>query len=52
MGGTNRDVITDFVHLTDDIDLMGIDANSTVAGLLDGQFVIALVFRLWLRGRS
>ena len=52
VGGTNRDVITDFVHLTDDIDLMGIDANSTVAGLLGGQFVIALVFRLWLRGRS
>ena len=30
--GASRDVITDFDHLTDDIDLMGIDANSTVAG--------------------
>ena len=30
--GANRDVITDFDHLTDDIDLSGIDANTTVAG--------------------
>ena len=30
--GTARDVITDFVHLTDKIDLIGIDADSTVAG--------------------
>ena len=30
--GSGRDVITDFVHLQDDIDLMGIDANTTVAG--------------------
>ena len=29
---TTHDVITDFDHLTDDIDLMGIDADSTVAG--------------------
>ena len=30
--GSGRDVITDFRHLTDDIDLMGIDADTTVAG--------------------
>ena len=30
--GTARDVITDFVQLTDKIDLIGIDADSTVAG--------------------
>jgi predicted outer membrane repeat protein len=30
--GGGRDVITDFDHLTDDIDLMGIDADTTVAG--------------------
>jgi hypothetical protein len=30
--GAGRDVATDFVHLTDDIDLMGIDANTMVAG--------------------
>jgi Ca2+-binding RTX toxin-like protein len=30
--GSGRDVITDFAHLTDKIDLMGIDADSTVAG--------------------
>ena len=29
---TTHDVITDFAHLTDEIDLMGIDADSTVAG--------------------
>ena len=47
MGATTGDVITDFVHLTDDSDLMGIDADSATApGLLGGQFVIALVFRL------
>ena len=32
VGATKRDVITDFLHLTDDIDLMGIDADTTVAG--------------------
>ena len=32
VGSTKRDVITDFDHLVDDIDLMGIDANSGVAG--------------------
>ena len=32
VGGTNRDVITDFAHLADKIDLMGIDADTTVAG--------------------
>ena len=32
VGTTKRDVITDFDHLVDDIDLMGIDANTTVAG--------------------
>ena len=32
VGSTKRDVITDFDHLVDDIDLMGIDANTTVAG--------------------
>jgi Ca2+-binding RTX toxin-like protein len=30
--GSGRDVITDFVHLQDDIALMGIDADTTVAG--------------------
>ena len=37
--GANRDVITDFAHLTDDIDLMGIDANTTVAGNQAFRFV-------------
>ena len=32
VGTTNRDVITDFDHLVDDIDLMGMDANTTIAG--------------------
>ena len=32
VGTTKRDVISDFVHLTDDIDLMGIDANTAIAG--------------------
>ena len=32
VGTTKRDVISDFDHLVDDIDLMGIDANTTVAG--------------------
>ena len=32
VGATKRDVITDFDHLVDDIDLMGIDANTTIAG--------------------
>ena len=32
VGATKRDVITDFLHLTDDIDLAGIDADTTVAG--------------------
>jgi hypothetical protein len=32
VGGTSRDVITDFAHLVDDIDLMGIDADTTVVG--------------------
>ena len=32
VGTTKRDVITDFVHLTDDIDLMGIDADTAIAG--------------------
>ena len=31
VGATKRDVITDFLHLTDDIDLTGIDADTTVA---------------------
>jgi RTX calcium-binding nonapeptide repeat (4 copies) len=31
VGATARDVITDFGHLVDDIDLMGIDADTTVA---------------------
>src|SRR5262245_17802762 len=30
-GATTRDVITDFAHLTDKIDLMGLDADTTVA---------------------
>ena len=30
VGATKRDVITDFLHLTDDIDLTGIDADTTV----------------------
>ena len=29
--GSNRDVIIGFDHLVDDIDLMGIDANTTIA---------------------
>ena len=37
--GGGRDVITDFDHLTDDIDLMGIDASSTVAGNQAFRFV-------------
>jgi Ca2+-binding RTX toxin-like protein len=37
--GANRDVITDFDPLTDDIDLMGIDANGTVAGNQAFRFV-------------
>ena len=32
VGAAKSDVITDFVHLTDDIDLMGIDADATIAG--------------------
>ena len=32
VGAAKRDVITDFLHLTDDIDLAGIDANTAVAG--------------------
>ena len=32
ISATTRDVITDFLHLTDDIDLMGIDADRAVAG--------------------
>ena len=32
VGGGNRDVITDFAHLADKIDLMGIDADTAVAG--------------------
>ena len=31
-GATTRDVITDFAHLIDKIDVMGIDADTTVAG--------------------
>ena len=31
-GSTTRDVIKDFDHLVDKIDLMGIDADTTVAG--------------------
>ena len=31
-GRGQSDVINDFVHLTDDIDLMGIDADATIAG--------------------
>ncbi len=32
VGTTLRDVVTDFVHLGDDIDLAGIDANTVIAG--------------------
>ena len=32
VGSTARDVITDFDHLVDDIDLMGLDANTAIAG--------------------
>jgi hypothetical protein len=32
VGSSKRDVITDFAHLTDDIDVMGIDANTGLAG--------------------
>ena len=32
VGATTRDVITDFATSTDEIDLMGIDADTTVAG--------------------
>jgi Ca2+-binding RTX toxin-like protein len=31
-GSTTRDLIKDFAHLTDKLDLMGIDADTTVAG--------------------
>ncbi|MFO1046847.1 MAG: hypothetical protein U1E52_02965 [Geminicoccaceae bacterium] len=31
-GASTRDVITDFAHLTDKIDVMGLDADGTVAG--------------------
>ncbi len=31
-GTSTRDVITDFAHLTDKIDVMGLDADTTVAG--------------------
>jgi serralysin len=31
-GASTRDVITDFAHLTDKIDLMGIDADTSLAG--------------------
>ena len=31
-GAATRDVITDFAHLADKIDLMGINADATVAG--------------------
>jgi serralysin len=31
-GSTTRDLIKDFAHLTDKLDLMGIDADATVAG--------------------
>jgi serralysin len=37
--GANRDVITDFVHLVDDLDLMGIDADPTRAGDQAFRFV-------------
>ena len=32
VGATNRDVITDFDHLVDDIDIMGVDGNTAIAG--------------------
>jgi len=32
VGATTRDVITDFAHLVDKIDLMGLDADTGVAG--------------------
>jgi hypothetical protein len=32
LAARERDVITDFTHLGDDIDLMGIDADTTIAG--------------------
>jgi hypothetical protein len=37
--GANRDVITDFVHLVDDLDLTGIDADPTRAGDQAFRFV-------------
>jgi Ca2+-binding RTX toxin-like protein len=37
--GANRDVITDFVHLVDDLDLTGIDADTTLAGDQTFRFV-------------
>jgi hypothetical protein len=38
-GTTNRDVVTDFLHLTDKLDLMGIDANGAIAGDQAFRFV-------------
>ena len=32
VGTTKRDVIKDFDHLVDDVDLMGIDADTSIAG--------------------
>ena len=39
VGGSNRDVITDFQHLTDKLDLAGIDADPTIAGDQAFRFV-------------
>ena len=39
--GATRDVITDFVHLTDDIDLSTIDANGAAAGNTAFSFLAA-----------
>ena len=39
VGTANRDVITDFAHLADKLDLMGIDADATIAGNQAFRFV-------------
>jgi hypothetical protein len=38
-GATTRDVVTDFDHLVDDLDLAGIDADTGVAGDQAFRFV-------------
>ena len=39
VGTANRDVITDFAHLADKLDLMGIDADAAIAGNQAFRFV-------------